>query len=196
VATREGIAEDDRPLLSWLVAHRDGAWTGVMAGISSTGVIAAAVVVALVLVAGIAARSRSWRPLATVVLALGGSATAGVILKSLVRRSRPPVATMLGAPETGWGFPSNHTLVTAALAGGLVLVVWRVTRHPLARAAVAVVAATASLAMGASRLYLGDHWLTDVLASFALAVGVVAVVAWMTGPAGELLLRRTLRRRA
>jgi membrane-associated phospholipid phosphatase len=36
--------------------------------------------------------------------------------------------------------------------------------------------------MGMSRLYVGDHWLTDVLAAYAVAGAVVAAVAWVTGP--------------
>jgi undecaprenyl-diphosphatase len=39
--------------------------------------------------------------------------------------------------------------------------------------------------MGASRLYLGDHWLTDVLASYALAVAVLAAVAWAAARYGQ-----------
>ena len=89
---------------------------------------------------------------------------------------------MLGVPETGWGFPSNHTLVTAALAGALVLVVWRATPRPAPARPRSAAGVLAALLMGLSRLYVGDHWLTDVLAAYAVAGVVLAAVAW--GPSG------------
>jgi undecaprenyl-diphosphatase len=182
VLTREGLAEDDGPLLGWLVRHRSPAWTGLMEAISSP--LASTVVPAAALTATLAVGllSRAWRPLLTVVLATGGAAVSGFVLKDLVQRARPPVATMLGVPETGWGFPSNHTLVTSALAGAVVLIVWRATPRRGPRTVALAVSVTAALLMGMSRLYVGDHWLTDVLAAYAVAGAVVAAVAWVTGP--------------
>jgi undecaprenyl-diphosphatase len=93
---------------------------------------------------------------------------------------------MLGVPESGSGFPSAHTLVFTALAGAAALVAWRATASMGMRALAVSAAAVASAAMGASRLYLGDHWFTDVLASYALAGAVLAAVAALTAsrPAG------------
>jgi len=180
VLSREGLAEDDGPLLGWLVQHRGPGWTAVMEAVSSP--VASVVVPAAALTATLAVGlvARVWRPLTTVVLAMGGAGASGLVLKELVRRARPPVATMLGVPETGWGFPSNHTLMTSALAGALVLIAWRATRRPGARAAALAAGVLAALLMGASRLYVGDHWFTDVLASYAVAGVVLAAVAWTT----------------
>jgi undecaprenyl-diphosphatase len=197
VLTREGLAEDDGPLLGWLVQHRGPVWTGLMEAVSSPVTSAVIPAAALTATVAMSLAARAWRPLATVVLATGGAAASGVVLKALVRRTRPPVGTMLGVPETGWGFPSNHTLVTAALAGALVLVVWRATpRHGPRAVALAGGTLTAGI-MGLSRLYVGDHWLTDVLASYAVAGAVLAAVAWGTGRywAGwEAAVRAALRR--
>jgi undecaprenyl-diphosphatase len=180
VLTREGLAEDDGPLLGWLVQHRGPGWTGAMEAVSSpiTATLVPAAALTATLAVGLVARA--WRPLVAVVLALGGAAATGLVLKDLVRRARPPVATMLGIPETGWGFPSNHTLITSALAGALVLTAWRATRSPGVRAAATTAGVLAALLMGVSRLYVGDHWLTDVLASYAVAGIVLAAVAWVT----------------
>jgi membrane-associated phospholipid phosphatase len=46
-------------------------------------------------------------------------------------------------------------------------------------------AVVASAVMGASRLYLGDHWFTDVLASYALAGLVLTGIAAAVRPAAE-----------
>lgn len=198
VLTREGLAENDGPLLGWLVQHRGPGWTGAMEAVSSP--VAATVVPAAALTATLAVglMARVWRPLATLVLAMGGAGATGLLLKELVRRARPPVATMLGVPETGWAFPSNHTLLTSALAGALVLIVWRATRSAVTRAAALAVGVLAALLMGVSRLYVGDHWLTDVLASYAVAGIVLAAVAWATArrwPWGNRSVPAAFRRR-
>jgi len=186
VLTREGLAEDDGPLLGWLVRHRTPGWTGLMEAVSSPLVATVVPAAALTATLAVGVLARVWRPLVTVVLATGGAAASGVVLKALVQRARPPVTDMLGVPETGWGFPSNHTLVTSALAGALVLIVWRATPRRGPRTAALAVGVLGALLMGLSRLYVGDHWLTDVLAAYAVAGAVLAAVAWVTG---ELLPR-------
>lgn len=194
VLTREGLAEDDGPLLGWLVRHRDAGWTGVMEAISSPAVATALTIAAFAAALAVSLMARAWRPLATVVLATGAAGVTGVLLKELVRRARPPVATMLGVPETGFGFPSNHTLATTAIAGALALIVWRATPRVGPRATALAAAVAAALLMGASRLYVGDHWLTDILAAYAVAGGVLAVVAWFTTPTNWLRWERGARR--
>jgi membrane-associated phospholipid phosphatase len=183
VLSHEGLAEEDASVLGWLVRHRSGGLTAVFQAISSTPVDGAAAVLAAGLVLRVALRTRSIRP----VLVLGGAVAGAVLLaelvKSVVGRGRPATATMLGVPESGSGFPSAHTLVFTALAGAVALVAWRTTASGGVRAVAVTGAAVASAAMGASRLYLGDHWFTDVLASYALAGAVLAAVAAVVRPA-------------
>jgi membrane-associated phospholipid phosphatase len=180
VLTREGLAEDDGPLLGWLVRHRTAGWTGLMEAVSSPVTSTVVPLAAVTATVAVGVLTRAWRPLLTLVLAAGGAATSGFVLKALVQRARPPVTTMLGVPETGWGFPSNHTLVTSALVGALVLVVWRATPRRGPRVTALAIGMLTALLMGLSRLYVGDHWLTDVLASYAVAGAVLAAVAWVT----------------
>ena len=77
VLTREGLAEDDRPLLGWLVQHRGPTWTAAMEVVSSpvTATVVPAAALTATLAVGLVART--WRPLATVVLATGGAAVTG-----------------------------------------------------------------------------------------------------------------------
>jgi undecaprenyl-diphosphatase len=174
VLTHEGFAEHDAAVTDWVVAHRDGVLTTVMTAVSSSAASALVVVLAAGAVLAVAARTRSWTPLSTLVLAGGGAGAGAEVLKALVRRSRPPLADELGAPESGYGFPSAHTLVTAALVAAAAVVVWRAVQVRAVRLLAAGTAVVVSGLMGASRLYLGDHWASDVLASYALAVAVVA----------------------
>jgi undecaprenyl-diphosphatase len=182
VLTREGLAEDDSAVLGWLVGHRSTLATTLLAAVSGTPVDAAAVLVAGGLAGVIAFRARSVWPALTLAGAVGGAVVLAELVKVVVHRSRPPVATMLGTPETGSGFPSAHTLVLTALAAAAALVVWRATGSRPVRVLAITAAVVASAAMGVSRLYLGDHWLTDVLASYALAAALLTAVAVLTAP--------------
>jgi membrane-associated phospholipid phosphatase len=181
VLTHQGLAEADASVLRWFVAHRGGAVTGFLEAVSSTPVDGGAAVLAAGVVLVVAVRTRSVRP----VLVLGAAVAAAVVLaevvKALVDRARPATATMLGTPESGPGFPSAHTLVFTAMVGAAALVLWRTVGSGLARVLIVGVAVATAGAMGVSRLYLGDHWLTDVLASYALAGAVLAAVAALSG---------------
>ncbi len=185
VRTHEGLAEADAPVLRWFVAHRSGAPTGVLEAVSSTPVDGAAAVLAAAAVLLVAVRIRSVRPLLVMGAAVAAAVVLAEVVKMLVGRARPATATMLGTPESGPGFPSAHTLVFTALIGAIALVLWRQTRSASARILIVGAAVLASGAMGVSRLYLGDHWLTDVLASYALAGAVLAAVAALSAPAAR-----------
>jgi membrane-associated phospholipid phosphatase len=180
VLTGSGLAADDGPALGWLVQHRSSSLTSLFEAVSSTPLdgVAAALGGALVLL--VAVRTRSVWPVITLGAAVAGAVVVTEVVKGIVGRARPATATMLGAPESGPGFPSAHTMVFTALAGAVALVVWRATASAGVRAVAVTGAALASAAMGASRLYLGDHWLTDVLASYALAGAMLTAVAALT----------------
>ncbi len=182
VLTREGLAEADPAVLDWLVRHRSGGATAVFEAVSSVGVDAVTVALATAWVALVAVRVRSAWPVATLVAAVGAAGLLSILVKSAVHRARPATATMLAAPETGWSFPSGHTVVGTAVAGALVLVVWHSRRSVPVRAGAVCLAVVVAAAVGASRLYLGDHWLTDVLASYLVAGGVLALVAATVRP--------------
>jgi membrane-associated phospholipid phosphatase len=115
------------------------------------------------------------------------SASAGAIgwtslLKSLIERERPPLASRLVA-TSGYSYPSGHSLASAALLTAFAVIVSRHLGSRLQQ--VAVFAATGVLvcAVAASRVYLGVHYFSDVVAgtSFGLAwtccsVAVLAAV--------------------
>ncbi|MFI1471900.1 phosphatase PAP2 family protein [Streptomyces wuyuanensis] len=98
------------------------------------------------------------------------------ILKALVGRQRPVWAEPVDSADYA-AFPSGHAM-TAAVTCGLLL--WLLARsgagHGLRRTA-ALLAVVSVLGVGFTRLYLGVHWLTDVLAGWLLGVCLVAVAA-------------------
>ena len=124
---------------------------------------------ALGAVAGVAdpARRRRW---VTATVAVAGAHGASIVLKRVVRRPRPHdpgVAVRVGTPSR-LSFPSSHatsTTAAAVLYGGLV-------GYPGLALGVGV---PLTLAMAASRLVLGVHYPTDVLAGSTLGAGCALV---------------------
>jgi membrane-associated phospholipid phosphatase len=117
-------------------------------------------------------------------MVLGG--LLGPLLKLLVGRQRPDLPDPV-AQAPGLAFPSGHAL-NAMLAAGVLVVVLRPRTRPrsAARAAVWLGALTIALVTGFSRVALGVHWSSDVLAGWLLgATVVVATTAAFTVRAGR-----------
>jgi undecaprenyl-diphosphatase len=93
--------------------------------------------------------------------------------KNLIARERPP-ASDWASPAHGFAFPSGHA--TTATAGYLVLAILVSMLGPVAKHRVFVLSCGVALAalVGLSRVILGVHWPTDVLAGWALGVAVAA----------------------
>lgn len=162
----------DQPMLDWLVAHRGGGLDVVMRLVTDLGGTPVLPIIGL-LVAGVVARlAGSWRPLALMAVTMIGSVLLATAVKDLVGRARPPVATAL-APASGFAFPSGHTTNTTAVIGACAVLLWAYRRT---RVWTTLTAVTLIVLVGFSRLYLGVHWLTDVLAGYALGLGWLAVV--------------------
>ena len=130
------------------------------------------------LVSGILAWQRRWAAVAAWWLAIAASEPLIGILKALYNRPRPPEALV----ETSLAsFPSGHAVVGAVLAISLVIAF--VHAGPQRRN-LEIVAGVFALFMAGSRVYLGAHWLTDVIAGVALgagcAIGAAAAVHWWT----------------
>lgn len=130
---------------------------------------------ALVLVGWLARRqARQLALWVAVTMTVGG--LLGPLLKLLVGRPRPEVPTPL-TQAVGLAFPSGHAL-NAALAAGVLLVVFRPRAGRYAkRCAVWATALLLAVVTGFSRVALGVHWSSDVLAGWLLGAAVVAATA-------------------
>jgi membrane-associated phospholipid phosphatase len=100
-------------------------------------------------------------------LAIVGSALLNLAAKPVFARDRPSLWESI-APEGNYSFPSGHAMGSMTLACVVVLLCWP-TR---ARWPVAIVAATSVVLVGLSRIYLGVHYPSDILA------GWTAAMAW------------------
>jgi membrane-associated phospholipid phosphatase len=104
-----------------------------------------------------------------VAAAVVGSLAINLAAKTFFARERPSLWESI-APEHSYSFPSGHAMGAATLAAILVLLTWK----GRGRWPVAVLSIGFALWVGASRVYLGVHYPSDILA------GMVAAVAWCT----------------
>jgi len=95
-------------------------------------------------------------------------AVLGIAIKLAVGRGRPDVFEWLAEP-LGSSFPSGHS---ASVALGLPLVAWVVAERTRPRLVIEVLAWLLVVLVGLSRCYLGVHWPTDVIAGWAIGIGL------------------------
>jgi len=177
VLERDDLAGLDQPALEWLADHRTGWLTTVFTAITTVfGPYVLPVVVAVG--CGIWGwRTHRWRDPVMLVGAMVFSTLVSTLVKALVARPRPSgeLQTVPGL-ESSFSFPSGHTIgaATLVLVGGYLL--WREARTRSAFVEWSVVSVVVVLVVAASRLYLGYHFITDVLAGVCLAVVTLGVV--------------------
>lgn len=104
--------------------------------------------------------------------------TAGFVfaLKELIERARPDVMYQAYL-ESGYSFPSGHAALSFALYGFLVYLAWKNLPRKQSIAIVALAIVLAGL-IGLSRLYLGLHFLSDVLGGYAIAALFLGLGIW------------------
>ncbi|MBY0420669.1 MAG: phosphatase PAP2 family protein [Parvularculaceae bacterium] len=113
-------------------------------------------------------------------LALPVSAALAEGLKALIARPRPDLVAHLGHAN-GWSFPSGHALESAAVWLTLAGLCSRAA--PRLSPALMIAAVGLSLAVAASRVALGVHWPTDVVAGWLMGAAVAACALAVAGPA-------------
>jgi undecaprenyl-diphosphatase len=184
----EGVTSLDRPTLDWVASWRTPVLDDAVTAYTHLGGTRLMVPIMLV-----AAGLLWWwwrRPTPAILLAIAaaGSLLMTVVGKHLVGRVRPPQELAVPPYESSPSFPSGHTLnswVLWILIGYLVAV--RTSSRPMTVVA-PVVATVLAMAMGLSRVYLGHHWLTDVLVGWTLGAAWLAVI--VTGHRLALTVRR------
>jgi membrane-associated phospholipid phosphatase len=166
----------DRHVAVWFAGHRAGWLTPVMRIITTLGSPTGIMITATVLVGALCWRSRRFWPGLLAVVVLGGAELLQTTTKVLVARPRPPMSLWApGLSATGFSFPSGHAVVAGAGYGLMAILLTRYTGRRLR------VAATAAAAVvGVSRLYLGVHWFTDVLAGWVIGALWLSLVLGVT----------------
>lgn len=171
----EDVAEQevlpfDRPVMLWLHSGSTPWLTAVMEAVTQLGGLVV-VPVAAVVVATALWRRGSRTSAVLLAAAVVGSTLLNSVLKAVFRRARPDFWEHL-VTENSYSFPSGHAMATMSLAAALVVLAWG-TRW---RWATVMAGAVYVLAVGISRMYLGVHYPSDILAGWCVALVWVAVV--------------------
>jgi undecaprenyl-diphosphatase len=160
-ATQKGLTQRFDWEASWAVHASSGAWlTAGMVMITTLAEPAMAVAFS-VWVGWMAFRRGDGRGCAVALGTVWVAGALNYVLKAFFHRARPDLWSAQGAQD-GFGFPSWHALAAVAVGGTLALVLGRL--YPGGRRLLGAGVALLALLIGVSRVYLGLHWTTDVLA--------------------------------
>lgn len=179
VIESNGAAWLDQPALDLALGWRSPGLDSAVTTFTDIGGPVVMPLLATTIVLALAGLARSWTPVLVALVAAAGSLLLTVVGKDLVGRARPPRELAVPPYEVSPSFPSGHTLNATVLTAIVVhLVLVRVTVR-WQRVLVVSVGAVFVLAMGLSRVFLGHHWLTDVVAAWTigLAWALAVIVA-------------------
>lgn len=137
------------------------------------------VLIALSAAAVAALLALGWkRGAAEFAIVMSSGYLADTVLKLAFHRPRPPASFFATPMPDSYSFPSGHALFSVCFFGVLAALAARRVRNRWSRAAIWLAAAALALAIGFSRIYLGVHYPSDVLAGYAAGtVWAAAVMA-------------------
>jgi membrane-associated phospholipid phosphatase len=177
VLESDGIAVADHPVLRFLATHREPWLVTTMQVISHVGSPAGVGITAILMGVVLAWYRRSWLPLLIIGSGAVGIGMINLTVKWVVSRSRPPKAiAVLG--EDGFSFPSGHTTGSTVV---WLLLAWMISRWLIrgnaSRDLIWIGALFVIVAVGVSRVYLGVHFPSDVLAGWTLGAAWAVIIA-------------------
>jgi undecaprenyl-diphosphatase len=175
---REGELVKFDALVGDAIARWRGMLDPVMLGLTRLGSGESLTIVTALVVAGLAARARR-KEAAYLLLAAGGTWLFNLGLKLLFHRARPDsAASYLVTTPSSFSFPSGHAMCSVGVLAGLAVVAQNLGWPPAWSRLLAAGCLLFAIGVGASRVYLGVHFASDVLG------GQLAAAAWVSALTG------------
>lgn len=170
----------DTAVLEWLHSYATPWLDALFLFFTSLGgvvfILATVVVIGMYL-----AYKKQYANLFLILFGVGGAGIANIVLKLLFQRDRPALWEQL-VTETSYSFPSGHAMISSALILSLIVMAWYTKwRIPVLGIGVFFIGM-----IGISRMYLGVHYPTDIVAGWAASALWITIVMWILG-----LLRST-----
>ena len=95
------------------------------------------------------------------------------ILKIVLKRPRPTEFRIIN--ETGYSFPSGHSMISMAFYGLLIYLIYKKIKNKYLKATLIIILLLLILAIGISRIYLGVHYVSDVIGGFLISISYLIV---------------------
>jgi undecaprenyl-diphosphatase len=188
VAEHDGVAGLDQPVLNDAIALRTPTNTRLLTWFTHLGGPLGMTIIASLITILMVWRWRSRTPLILMLIAVAGSLAMTTVGKAVVGRARPPLSEAVPPYEYAFSFPSGHALNSTVIAGMVAYLVIRRLKTQWARVLSVVLAVLWAVAMGLSRVFLGHHWLTDVM--FGWLIGAAWLALLITSHRLFLTIRR------
>ncbi|QMV45114.1 phosphatase PAP2 family protein [Cohnella cholangitidis] len=167
----EGISGFDSGIISTVQGWENAGLTRVMEALSWFGSTMVVIVIAIVILLFLAFVLGHRMELLFFISALAGSSLLNHLLKDFFQRERPNIHRLV--EETGYSFPSGHSMAAFALYGAFVYLLWKRVKSGRGRALLVALGAILVVGIGISRIYLGVHYPSDV------AGGYLASWVWL-----------------
>ncbi|MDP9989201.1 phosphatase PAP2 family protein [Arthrobacter sp. KFRI-F3372] len=176
VVEADGVAGLDHPVLDTAKSLRSPALDTAVTAYTNIGGTVGMPILALTATIVLALRRKSWTPVILIIIAAAGSLLMTIAGKQLIGRTRPALSDAVPPYEHSASFPSGHSLNAIVIAGIITYLVILRLKTSRSRVTAILLAAVFAATMGLSRVYLGHHWLTDVIAAWALGAAWLALV--------------------
>ncbi len=96
-----------------------------------------------------------------------------LILKNIIQRPRPTQFRLID--ESGYSFPSGHSMISMAFYGFLVYLIYQYIKNKKLKIALIIVLSILPILIGISRIYLGVHYTTDVVGGFLISISYLII---------------------
>lgn len=160
---RPHVVSFDSTIINAIRIHTSEMLSQVMILITECGSFEFYVTVGGVIVIWLCLKKRILEGIMLVVCS-GGSGLMTLLIKSIVMRFRPDMMPII--TETGYSFPSGHSVTAVCFYGYLAFLYWAYGKSALLRRVGIIGAAIMILGIGISRIYLGVHFPTDVIGGY------------------------------
>lgn len=125
---------------------------------------------------------------------VGGSVALNQALKFFFQRPRPALWQTLRHPLASYSFPSGHSTVIICFCGFFIWLAFKFLKRPVVKAILSVLLVLCIAMVGLSRIYLGEHYLTDVIGGFILGGSWLIMVLSSVSIYDQRHLRQAARR--
>ncbi len=96
-----------------------------------------------------------------------------ILLKNILQRPRPTEFSLIN--ESGYSFPSGHSMVSMAFYGFIIYLTYKYVKNKKIKWTLIIILSLLIFSIGISRIYLGVHYTSDVLGGFLISISYLVV---------------------